>query len=79
MSSHKFAVGQMVEFLPNLRDYSIPSGRYKIQRLLPVERREFQYRVKHMIDGHERIAFEAQIAISGGLFNELRDSWRMGD
>ena len=69
MSSHKFAVGQMVEFLPTARDDGIPRGRYKIQRLLPAERREFQYRVKHMVDGHERIAFEAQLARSGALFN----------
>ena len=69
MTSHKFTVGQTVEFLPSLRDHSIPSGRYKIQRLLPVERHEFQYRVKHMVDGHERIAFEAQLAISGGILN----------
>lgn len=69
MPSHKFAVGQMVEFVQSPRDYNIPSGRYKIQRLLPVEHHEFQYRVKHMVDGHERIAFEGQLAISDRLFN----------
>lgn len=69
MSSHKFAVGQMVEFLPSSRDYNIPSGRYKIERLLPVEHRAFQYRVKHMGDGHERTAFEDQLAPSGRHLN----------
>ncbi|MGH7080668.1 MAG: hypothetical protein ACREFU_21520 [Acetobacteraceae bacterium] len=69
MTHHKFAVGQTVEFLPRVRDQRIPGGRYKIQRLLPVERGEFQYRVKHVIDGHERIALEVQLAPGGGLFN----------
>ncbi|HUA77288.1 MAG TPA: hypothetical protein VMA86_06425 [Acetobacteraceae bacterium] len=69
MSSHKFAVGQTVALLPGSRDGGIPRGRYKIQRLLPAERREFQYRVKHTIDGHERVVLEGQLTADGGIFS----------
>ncbi len=69
MTSHKFAVGQTVEFLPGSRDGGIPRGRYKVQRLLPAERREFQYRVKHTVDGHERVVLEGQLMVTGGVFD----------
>jgi hypothetical protein len=69
MSSHKFTVGQTVELLPGSRDGGIPRGRYKVQRLLPAEHREFQYRVKHTVDGHERVVLEGQLTASGGIFS----------
>jgi hypothetical protein len=69
MASHKFAVGQTVEFLRSPLDGNIPRGRYKVQRLLPHDSRDFQYRVKHTLDGHERVALEGQLTASGGLFS----------
>jgi len=66
MAQHKFAVGQMVEFLPGPRDSSVPRGRYKVERLLPSETRDLQYRVKHTVDGHERVVLESQLATNRG-------------
>ncbi len=68
MSTHRFAVGETVEFLPSARDSNIPRGRYKIERLLPTERFACQYRVKHTVDGHERVAAEAELTLIGKLF-----------
>ncbi|MDE2582823.1 MAG: hypothetical protein KGL52_14410 [Rhodospirillales bacterium] len=62
MSSHKFKVGEVVAFLPGPRDGNIPRGKYKIQRLLPSETRDPQYRVKHAVDSHERVIPESQLA-----------------
>jgi hypothetical protein len=39
----------------------VPGGAYTIQRLLPVEGRDLQYRVKNVQDGHERVVSEAQL------------------
>lgn len=68
MTQHKFKVGQPVEFLPGPRDANVPRGRYKIQRLLPSETRDPQYRVKHAVDGHERVVPESQLAAQSGVF-----------
>ncbi len=64
---HKFQVGQVVDFLPGPRDANIPRGRYKVQRLLPSETRDPQYRVKHAVDGHERVVPESQLAAQRGV------------
>jgi hypothetical protein len=68
MTNHKFTVGQMVEFLPGPRDGNVPRGKYKVQRLLPSETKDLQYRVKHAVDGHERVVAESQLAAGGGIF-----------
>jgi len=61
MSPHKFAVGQMVDFLPGPGDGNVPRGKYRIQRLQPSETRDMQYRVKHAVDGHERVVSESSL------------------
>jgi len=61
MTRHKFAVGQLVDLRPSPGERNIPSGRYKVQRQLPSETRDLQYRVKHAVDGHERVVLESQI------------------
>jgi hypothetical protein len=62
MRRHKFAVGQIVDFLPGPADANVPRGRYTIQRLMPSETKDLQYRVKHGPDGHERVLPESQLA-----------------
>jgi hypothetical protein len=59
---HKFTVGQVVNFLPGPLDRNVPRGKYKVQRLLPSETADLQYRVKHATDGHERVVSESQLA-----------------
>jgi hypothetical protein len=67
MSVHTFSVGQMVDFLPGPRDTNVPRGKYKIQRLQPSETKDPQYRVKHAVDGHERVLGESQLAARRGV------------
>ena len=64
MGQHKFRVGQVVEFLPNRLDplsRNVPRGNYTIERLLPRDTSELQYRVKHMVDGHQRVVAESDL------------------
>jgi len=67
MTRHKFTVGQLVSFLPGPGDVHVPPGKYKIQRLLPSETKDNQYRVKHAVDGHERVVPESKLAALSGL------------
>jgi hypothetical protein len=62
MSLHKFAVGQTVDFLPGPGDANVPRGKHRIQRLQPSETRDMQYRVRHGVDGHERVMSESNLA-----------------
>jgi hypothetical protein len=67
MQQHKFAVGQMVDFLPGPGDTNVPRGKYKVQRLLPSETKDLQYRVKHAADGHERVVLESRLSARQGI------------
>ena len=64
MSTHKFAVGQAVEFSPDRYQDSRGRGRFKIVRLLPEAADILQYRVKSQADGHERVVREDQLVRS---------------
>ena len=61
MSEHKFHVGQAVEFFPDPGGDRESRGRYTIVRLLPLEGRTPQYRLKATADGRERMARETQL------------------
>lgn len=60
-TTHKFAVGQVVRFVVGPRDIHIPAGSFTVQRQLPSETNDLQYRVKHQHDGHERVVRESQL------------------
>jgi hypothetical protein len=69
MAGHKFAAGQKVSFLAERSEFNIPSGAYTIVRQLPAEGREWQYRVKNVHDGHERVMRESQLtSLNAALF-----------
>ncbi len=55
----KFAVGQSVEPVAAPHRLS-PPGRFEIVRLMPTEHGLRQYRIRSLIDGHERMALEAE-------------------
>ncbi len=76
MTEHKFKVGQVVAFQPGARDANIPRGRYKIQRLLPSETRDPQYRVKHAVDSHERVMAESQLTAEPDAGRQLWQTTR---
>ena len=69
MNQHKFTVGQMVDFLPGPGDANVPRGKYRVQRLLPSETKDLQYRVKHAADGHERVVLESQLVARQGVLD----------
>lgn len=61
MATHKFAVGQALQFSPSLGEDSRRKGRYKVVRQLPETANMLQYRIKSEIDGHERVVREDQV------------------
>jgi hypothetical protein len=61
MTTHKFAVGQALQFSPGLGEDRRRKGRYKVVRQLPEAGNMLQYRIKSEFDGHERVVREDQI------------------
>ena len=61
MSEHKYRVGQAVEFFPERGVEHTAKGRFKIVRLLLGERNAPLYRIKHEVDGHERMVDESEL------------------
>jgi hypothetical protein len=63
MPAHKFAVGQVVRFIPD-RIKAGAAGRgegVKIVRLLPEAAGVLQYRVQSQLDSRERVVREDQL------------------
>lgn len=61
MAQHRFAVGQDVELVAGRMDGNIPRGAYTVQRLLPNDGADREYRVRNVHDGHERVVRESQL------------------
>jgi hypothetical protein len=61
MRLHKFKVKQSVELIAQDRGMR-PAGRFEIVRTLPTEHGILQYRIKSLLDGHERVVTEGEIA-----------------
>ncbi len=61
MATHKFAVGQALQFSPSLGEDPKRRGRYKVVRQLPQTGTMLQYRIRSEMDGHERVVREDQI------------------
>lgn len=61
MQTHKYQVGETRHFTPSAFDRASPRGAYEIVRLLPPEHLGFQYRVRCIADGHERVVVESQL------------------
>jgi len=61
MSPHRFAVGQTVEFMSGRFDGHVPRGAYTVVRQLPGPQHDREYRLRHVQDGHERVALEGQL------------------
>ena len=57
MSSHKFKIGQLVNYLSR----EAASGLYEVTQLLPPEHGAFQHRIKNANEPHERIAREHEL------------------
>jgi hypothetical protein len=61
MSEHKYRVGQVVEFFPDRGIDHTAKGRYKVVRLFLGEGNSPLYRIKHEVDGHERMVSEGEL------------------
>jgi hypothetical protein len=64
MTEHKYKTGQTVQIGGSPRGY-IPLGAYKVVTPMPSNGAEFQYRIKSVKDGHERVVPESQIGRAG--------------
>ena len=62
IASHKFRVGETVEFKPGRMGFPAASRECTIVRLLPIEAGNFQYRIKCVTEAFERVVPEAQLA-----------------
>lgn len=60
MTTHKFRAGQQVTLAPD-RNYGLRKRTFKVVRLLPEVRGVYQYRVKSVADGHERVLLESDL------------------
>jgi hypothetical protein len=58
---HKFKVGQSVEFTASAL-HPKPLGSFKVVKVMPSERGILQYRIKSVMDGHERMVLESELA-----------------
>ena len=64
MTSHKFKVGQLVDFVPSRAGVPASVRAYKVLRLLPQDGGERLYRIKTIAEAFERIAKESELAYS---------------
>ncbi len=59
---HHFRVGQDVEYLPGvLHDVRMKHRTFKVVQLLPNDGADREYRVRNLLDGHERVVRESQL------------------
>lgn len=61
MNSQKFHIGQIVHFSEPEIKRGAPRGDHRVERFLPPDSGENQYRVKATESGRERIAREGQL------------------
>jgi hypothetical protein len=60
MPSHKFKIGETVMLRPAV-SRNVPGGAYEVNKQLPHNGREFEYRIKSSSKPHERIARESEL------------------
>jgi len=60
MALHKFCVGQNVALIPN-GFFKSKGGSYKVLRILANDGIDWEYHVKHVGDGHERMVKQSEI------------------
>jgi len=60
MQNRKYRNGQTVTMVAN-RSRATPRGRFEIVRLMPAEHGTYQYRIRSVMDGHERVVLESEL------------------
>jgi hypothetical protein len=61
LKSHKYLVGQSVQYTGGAFGRSRASGSFKVVKLLPSEGDDYQYRIKSPGEAYERVAKESQL------------------
>ena len=61
--AYKFSAGQTVTYAPSGVGGADRNVRFEIVRFLPSEHGMNQYRLKSLVDGHERVAFESELSV----------------
>jgi hypothetical protein len=65
MASHRFHIGQNVSYRPASRIQDAPRGTYEVTARLPqAYDGQFEYRIKHSGEAHERIAKESELSLA---------------
>jgi hypothetical protein len=65
MANHKFHIGQNVGYRPASRSQAAARGAYRITGRLPQsDDGQFEYRIKHSGEAHERIAKEGELSVT---------------
>ena len=62
MVTHKFVEGDHVMVRPTTANPNVRPGKYKITRALPINGTGCQYRAKNLLDEHERVFNESELA-----------------
>lgn len=61
MGTHKYKVGQKVMLVRGRSSGPTDPGRFEIVRTLPESGGTYQYRVRSLADGHERVVVEPEL------------------
>jgi hypothetical protein len=64
--THKYRVGQTVDYDPGRMGVRASSREYKVVRLLPPEGSELLYRIKSVGEAFERVAKERELSRRNG-------------
>ncbi len=67
MAAHRYAVGDRVELRARSITDKLAKGIYTIERLLPNEATDREYRVRNSTDGHERVVQESSLIVGSPL------------
>jgi hypothetical protein len=61
MSARKFRIGQSVNYRPAVLGRNAP-GKYQVIKFLPQQKDgEPEYQIRHLNEGHERVARESEL------------------
>jgi hypothetical protein len=65
MDTHKFRIGQEVSYRPKVLVSDAPLGMYVIIARLPQgDDGQFEYRIRHSSESHQRVAEEGELTAS---------------
>ena len=63
--SHKFKIGDIVNYRPKDRMLSAARGTYTVSGLMPaIDGQQPEYRIKHFSEEFERVALEPELSAS---------------